>query len=237
MSEIFDSNRITSHYSYDGGITRAIKCPHCKGLAAHQWEYSFRHPKNPEAEFSETVVVIFAKCQACNEHSIWYKEDTSIPFDVDPVELLLYPKTSYFEETANHDMPASVLEVFNEAALVLEDSPRASAALSRLAIDILTKELNAQGKTLNDRIGDLVTKGLPARIQKALDAIRVTGNNAVHPGEIEMSDNKEKAVSLLRFINIIVDSQITQPKAIEEAYNSLPNKALEGIKNRDKSKF
>ena len=117
--------------------------------------------------------------------------------------------------------------------MIINDSPRASAALSRLAIDLLTKEIESVGKTLNDRIGNLVKSGLPTRIQMGLDAIRVIGNNAIHPGEIDMSDNKDMALSLLKFLNIIVENQISQPKEIEEIYKSLPEGTLAAIEKRD----
>ncbi|OJF91819.1 hypothetical protein AX762_10700 [Alkalibacterium sp. 20] len=67
-----------------------------------------------------------------------------------------------------------------------------------------------------------------------MDAIRVVGNNAFHPGQIDIKDNKDLAISLLKFINIIVEDQITHPKLIKQAYSALPKDALKGIENRDK---
>lgn len=56
---------------------------------------------------------------------------------------------------------------------------------------------------------------------------------AVHPGEIDLSDNTQLALSLLNFINLIVDNQISQPKKIDEIYNSLPESNLKSIERRD----
>lgn len=149
-------------------------------------------------------------------------------------EILLYPRTSTIDVQPNPDMPSNVREVFDEASLILDDSPRASAALSRLAIELLMDELKAEGRNLNDKIGYLVTQGLPVSIQQALDTVRVIGNNAVHPGEINMSDDKEMAITLLKFINIIVQNQISEPRSIKEAYSSLPEGAIKGIEQRDR---
>ena len=86
---------------------------------------------------------------------------------------------------------------------------------------------------MNLKIADLVSKGLPKRIQQMLDSVRVIGNNAVHPGEIDLSDDTQLALSLLNFINLIVDDRISQPKKIDEVYNGLPESNLKSIEKRD----
>lgn len=229
MQELFSSNRINS--GVPGGASPAFNCPYCKGIASHDWQAGFQHQIEPNTELYNFVVV--ARCQACSKTSIWLKSKYPSQSEEKNYEILLYPRTSTVDEDPNPDMPSNVREVFDEASLILDDSPRASAALSRLAIELLMGELKAEGKNLNNKIGDLVSKGLPVTIQRALDAVRVIGNNAVHPGEIDMSDNKDKAVTLLKFINIIVENQITQPRLISEAYSSLPEGTIKGIEQRD----
>ncbi len=230
MQELFSSQRISSNFP--GGTTPAFSCPFCKGIASHDWQAGFSHKIESSIELSNVVVI--AKCQACSETSIWLKNEHLMTKEEKNFEILLYPRTSTIDVQPNPDMPFNVREVFDEASLILDDSPRASAALSRLAIELLVDELKAEGKTLNNKIGDLVSKGLPVTIQQALDAVRVIGNNAVHPGKIDMSDDKEMAITLLKFINIIVQNQITQPKLINEAYSSLPEGTIQGIEQRDR---
>ena len=130
-------------------------------------------------------------------------------------------------------MPDNVKEIYKEAGDVLNVSPRASAALSRLAIENLVEYLGAEGKDLNNKIGSLVSKGMPIEIQQMLDSVRVIGNNAVHPGQINIKDNKELALSLLHFVNLITDNQISQPKKIAEIYGSLPESYKKSIEKRD----
>ncbi len=151
----------------------------------------------------------------------------------DSSEILLYPFTSPDLPKANEDMPEDVKKIYDEACLVLKYSPRSSAALSRLAIEKLVDHLEAEGSNLNLKIADLVSKGLPPRIQQMLDSVRVIGNNAVHPGEIDLSDNAQLASSLLDFINLIVENQISHPKRINEVYNNLPESILQSIERRD----
>lgn len=96
--------------------------------------------------------------------------------------------------------------------------------------------LGEPGKNINNDIGSLVRKGLPIQIQQALDTVRVIGNNAVHPGQLDLEDNEDIAKSLFELINIIVDHQIAQPQKIEELYARLPQNLLDGINDRDKEK-
>ena len=97
-------------------------------------------------------------------------------------------------------------------------------------------ELKLPGKNLNDDIAALVKKGLDERLQKALDVVRVVGNNAVHPGEIDLKDDKAIAVELFRLVNLIVETMIAVPKRIDEMYGDLPPGALAAIDKRDGTK-
>ena len=90
------------------------------------------------------------------------------------------------------------------------------------------------GKKINADIKNLVEKGLPNKVQEALDSVRVIGNEAVHPGEINLNDNREIAAQLFKLVNFIAAKLITEPKEIDEIYNGLPENKLKGIKDRDK---
>ena len=101
---------------------------------------------------------------------------------------------------------------------------------------MLCKELGEEGKNINHDIGELVKKGLPVQIQKALDSIRVIGNNAVHPGMISFDEKEDVSGTLFLLINIIVEYMISQPKKINEIYDMLPENAIDGIEKRDANK-
>ena len=103
----------------------------------------------------------------------------------------------------------------------------------RLAIQKLCKRLDKPGKNLNDDIGALVADGLDPRIQKALDTVRVIGNNAVHPGQIDLSDDRRAAESLFHLLNLIAEKMISEPKHVEDVYSALPEDALSAIEKRD----
>ncbi|MGV8058285.1 MAG: DUF4145 domain-containing protein [Smithellaceae bacterium] len=131
------------------------------------------------------------------------------------------------------DMPDSCISEYNEARDIVARSPRAAAALLRLSVQKLMVELGEKGKNINDDIGSLVKKGLPIEVQQALDYCRVVGNNGVHPGEIELTDNPEIAHSLFEMLNFIVEDRITRPKKVAELYSILPEGALKAVAKRD----
>ena len=98
------------------------------------------------------------------------------------------------------------------------------------------KVLGETGKNINNDIGTLVKKGLPIQVQQALDYWRVVGNNAVHPGEIELNDTPEIAHNLFNMINFIVEDRISRPKHIQNLYDQLPQGAKSAVEKRDNEK-
>ncbi|HEY7327885.1 MAG TPA: DUF4145 domain-containing protein [Gemmataceae bacterium] len=159
-------------------------------------------------------------CAQCTKYSVWVKES------------LLYPLTATAPMPVP-DMPEDVQEDYLEARSVFDLSPKSAAALLRLGLQKLMVHLGGRGRDLNTDIGNLVRDGLPVKVQQALDAVRVIGNNAVHPGQIDLNDNKETAAALFGLINFIVEQMITQPKNIEQIYGSLPQSSRDGIQRRD----
>jgi hypothetical protein len=92
--------------------------------------------------------------------------------------------------------------------------------------------LGEAGENINTDIASLVRKGLPVQVQQALDVVRVTGNNAVHPGQIDANDS-DVAEQLFPLVNLIVEYQISLPARINEMYEALPEGAREAISRRD----
>ena len=133
----------------------------------------------------------------------------------------------------NADLPPDIKADYDEARSVISLSPRGSAALLRLAIQKLCVHLGEKGKDLNQDIANLVKKGLPQKIQQALDIVRVIGNNAVHPGQIDLRDDMQFAGKLFELVNLIAEVMLTKPKEIESLYAGLPQGQKEAILKRD----
>jgi hypothetical protein len=71
-------------------------------------------------------------------------------------------------------------------------------------------------------------------VQKALDTVRVIGNDAVHPGTIDLRDDPATATALFKLVNIIVEKMISEPREIEDLYAGLPEAKREAIEQRDR---
>ncbi len=112
-------------------------------------------------------------------------------------------------------------------------SPRGACALLRLAVQKLCAELGEPGENINDDIASLVDKGLSVEVQQALDSLRVIGNSAVHPGEMDLTDDTETASALFELLNFIVEDRIAQPKKRAAIFEQLPPRAREAIQARD----
>jgi hypothetical protein len=131
------------------------------------------------------------------------------------------------------DLPEDCAADYNEARDIVARSPRGAAALLRLSIQKLMPHLGAKGNNINDDIKHLVERGLPVLVQQALDVCRAVGNNAVHPGELNVHDSPEIAQQLFPMINFIVEDRVTRPREVQELYDKLPASAREAIAKRD----
>jgi Domain of unknown function (DUF4145) len=196
----------------------SFTCPHCGVLSKQDWRYDNWYFGGHETR--ESAELRTGNCQHCKNHTLWIKEKMFFP-DNGNVQ---FP---------NSDMPEVVKKLYLEAASIFQKSPRASAALLRLAIQLLCKELGEKGENINTDIKELVKKGLPIIVQQSLDIVRVTGNDAVHPGQID-TDNNNVVLRLFELMNVIVEYMISLPNKVNGLYIALPEEKIEGINNRDK---
>lgn len=132
----------------------------------------------------------------------------------------------------NPDLPDDIRRDFEEARLILNESPRGAAALLRLCIQKLCAFLGEKGKNIDDDIASLVGKGLNPLVQQSLDIVRVVGNDAVHPGVLDLRDDQESALQLLSIVNLIAEQMISHPKTIQAMYGKLPEGKRVAIEKR-----
>lgn len=134
------------------------------------------------------------------------------------------------------DMSAPVRAIYEEARAVASASPRAAAALLRVAVEMLVDHLEPGKAKLNSKIGKLVERGLDPQIQQMLDTVRVFGNEGgAHSGKINMNEQPEVLGMLMFCVNTIVEGMITYPKRIAEVYSTLPVEQRKGIEDRDRA--
>lgn len=167
-----------------------------------------------------TNLAAISKCHVCEKISVWL--DGKMVYPVEATAPLPSP-----------DMPEDVTEIYNEARTISPLSPTASAALLRLALEKLLPQVGAKKAKIDIMIGELVSKGLPKEVEMALDSLRVIGNEAVHPGTIDLKDNAEVSITLFKLLNIVVDRMISQNKDIIDMYSLLPETKRKGIEDRN----
>ncbi|MEQ3443965.1 DUF4145 domain-containing protein [Pseudoalteromonas sp. BZP1] len=202
----------------------AFNCANCHVYTKQQW-YFMRGSTQSNGYGGQREDDRFkvSYCDHCNFPTIWHKDT------------LLFP-SNISVEGPSEDLPNDVKLDYEEARTIVNLSPRGAAALLRLGIQKLCAHLGQPGKNINADIKALVAEGLPPKVQEALDSVRVIGNDAVHPGTIDLNDNRDIANQLFRLVNFIAQKMITEPKEIEDIYNSLPAEKLKGINERDGSK-
>lgn len=95
----------------------------------------------------------------------------------------------------NDDTPDAIRKDYLEAASIAADSPRGAAALLRLCVQKLCLHLGYEQEIDRCAIAAMIAHGLPSNTGKALDILRVIGNNAVNPGQID-ADDTDIAIAL-----------------------------------------
>jgi hypothetical protein len=163
----------------------------------------------------------YSRCFVCKRLAIWLGDR------------LTYPSRSADAPEPNVDLPADIRQDYEEAAEVLPVSPCAAAALLRLAIQKLCCAILGRDGGIDEMIGELVGQGLPVKVQQALDVVRVVGNEAVHPGTLDLKDDHATTGTLFGLVNLITDVMISQPKHVEALYGALPPAKLAGIEQRN----
>lgn len=194
-----------------------FSCPLCGVYASQSWHDLVAII--PQHNWAKTPLMS-SLCAHCNQRSYWFDGRMMVPTE-SPVE------------PPHRDLPEPCRSDYEEARDIVSRSPRGAVALLRLCLQKLMPHLDEEGKNINDDIKSLVAKGLSSVVQQSLDVCRVVGNNAVHPGELDINDTPEIAHQIFGMINFIVEERIARPKEIQALYAQLPQRALDAIAKRD----
>ncbi|MCW3796281.1 DUF4145 domain-containing protein [Sphingomonas sp. BN140010] len=201
--------------------------PDCRTYAVQQLGYvqglqvAWGAGRFSHRELGKLPTLSLARCTACDRETVFLGEQL-----IESAQSDAPPPAS--------DMPPDLIADYKEAQSILPRSPRGSAALLRLVIQKLLPALGATKSGIDAAIGELVATGkIKTPIQRALDTVRVIGNECVHPGEMDLRDDRDTALALFRIVNLIVETAITEPRRLDELYDSLPKSKLDGIAARD----
>ncbi|MEB9454425.1 DUF4145 domain-containing protein [Bacillus anthracis] len=210
-------------------------CPHCKCTARFEWThlsgrrgnvtfigerlYNSVPRKSTNSDSNKKVEqgnkegeweIHIGVCTICHEFVLWKDENIIFP-------------NKHGVDDPNPDMPEEVSDLYKEARSVVQLSPKSACALLRLALQKLLIELKCpKNNRIVDNI-DLLKKRNEINdvVFDALDAVRVVGNNAVHPGKINIDDNPKIAVTLFWLLNFIVEELISKPAKVSDFRKSL----------------
>jgi len=160
-----------------------MRCPHC-GIGIHEDWSVCTIVKRDRQEWQ----ACYRQCPECEKYIIrldgfiYSKLGKSSQRIIDKFSRLVYPKTPA-RGPIPKEVPREFSGDYNEACLVLADSPKASAALSRRCLQrLLVEKEKAKGKLLAEDIDRVLqSKHLPSYIANDLDAVRNVGNFAAHP--------------------------------------------------------
>lgn len=199
---------------------RTFNCPLC-GVFSMQFFSDLKKIGFEDKQIDTQAVL--SQCLKCDGNLLWWNGSIVAPSVT----------TAPFH---HEDMPNEVVKTYEEARQVFEISPTASCALLRLTLEKLTVALGFTKGTLDARIGMMVKAGLSTNVQEALDVVRVIGNQAVHPGQIDVADDRETAAALFELLNYIVERLITEPAKIGKLFEALPESARKAIASRDATK-
>jgi hypothetical protein len=223
---------------------RRFTCPRC-GAFADQWWTDVGYtdevnnefcqlerrqlPVTPPEDMAEMTAVLqrageslwkAAHCASCERWSMWYRHQMVFP-------------TRRVGSPAHADMPAEVLELYEEAAEVAAVSRRAGAAFARVMVERLIKILDPGASPtakLHQRIARLKSR-VSTPLGQMLDVVRVTGNGAVHVDDqpddlVIMALDDQEGPALLELLletaNDLVDELITRPKIVGDLWDKLP---------------
>ncbi len=203
-----------------------MQCPHCLMHFHEEWKYS---SLGANADGNWSIECTY--CAACKklivrlECSSWSTENR-----LTVNKFIVYPKASG-RSPVSDDVPREFIADYEEAALILADSPKASAALSRRCLQhILREAAGVREKTLYADIQKVIdSNALPSYLSEPLDMLRKIGNVAAHAtqnantGEIVPVDPNE-AAWCLDVIELLFDFYFVGPANAERQQQAFQEK-------------
>jgi hypothetical protein len=216
----------------------SMKCPFCLQYFIEDSK-TYHLQKDVDGDWG----IIADTCPACRKVILRLTQGlTQIQLGGIPV-FVPTKETSMFRPKAPNraplppQVPKEFSEDYQEACLVLVDSPKASAALSRRCLqNIIREKLGIKKRNLADEIQEVLDKKyFPSYISESLDAVRNNGNFGAHsikststgeicpvePGEAEWN---------LDVIESLFDFLFVQPDIIQKKKEDLNKKLIDARK-------
>ncbi|MGB3947975.1 MAG: DUF4145 domain-containing protein [Bacteroidia bacterium] len=215
-----------------------MKCPHCL-IEFHDNQKEVNLPEDVEGQWD----VLSKNCPNCRKNILFLRNfkwrSIGGGHHIREVisDFLIRPKIAN-RPPVPIEVPKEFASDYNEACLVLADSPKASAALSRRSLQhIIREKLGVKKKDLFQEIQEVIDKGmLPTDLLESIDSIRNVGNFAAHPiksqstGEI-VDVEPHEAEWNLDVLEMLFEYLFVRPEAIKKKRDSLNSKLSDAGKN------
>jgi len=213
-----------------------MKCPHCL-----ENFYDSSKAVVFGADKAGDWATVSQTCPACKRIVVDLavgKRSTANPARLGTTELdfRVFPKGTN-RPPCPDSVPVGIQEDYSEACLVLQDSPKASAALSRRALQhVLRDAAGVKKSDLAKEIQEVLDSGkLPTHLADSIDAIRNIGNFSAHPqksintGEI-LPVEPQEADWTLEVLEQLFDFYYEQPTRLRARRDALNAKLAEAGK-------
>lgn len=211
-----------------------MKCPHCR-VEIHAKEDRFAIGKDKDGGWG----LIRILCPACGRFILGLGDCHLLERAPGDYEILMVHRWSLFRPKSSMrppppaEVPKELADDYTEACLVLTDSAKASAALSRRCLQHLLREAaTVKHGDLFEEIQQVLDSGkLPTHIAESIDAVRNIGNFAAHPvkgkstGEIVPVEPGEAEWNL-DVLEALFDFYFVQPALLKKKRDAL-NKKLQ----------
>ena len=159
-----------------------MKCPHCYDSIYDYREYTYFGKPKKGYWFTHHMT-----CPSCGKEIIHLVHSSVLGKGYKPSgtkfqDFLAWPRQGS-RPPAPQEVPSRLAQDFNEACLVVDLSPKSSAALSRRCLQSLLRDKArvSRGKLSAEIQQAIDSDTLPSHITESLNALREIGNFAAHP--------------------------------------------------------
>lgn len=219
-------------------MNKSMTCPFCNAvfpittstLSTYSLSFRSNNPKgyaqSQGKDFKtwdvtkDAIDVEFALCPKCDKHSI---KVIGMGIDVNELKVNLVPSSSatQFPEY----VPQQIRQDYEEACMILNLSPKASATLSRRCLQGMIRDfwgISNKG-TLHNEIEAIKDK-IDPRVRKVLDSVRQLGNIGAHMEKdinLIIDIDLHEAERLIKLIEFLIKQWYINRHNTDELLNSI----------------
>jgi hypothetical protein len=161
-------------------------------------ELTYVYEKTPQSLKVKLANLHVSHCHDCSGFALWVGSRLVFPINVDKMSVPL------------------VEEDFEEAAAILNKSPRGAAALMRVCIQKLLPLLKDNGMDRSHYDSALMRKGLEVEIQQAMEVLQVLQSDSAQLTTFESQEDKEMAFRIIDSLKAILERRTLQNRDPEE---------------------